>query len=569
MRNVVCICNFLRASGSHQQATQLAESVLIRLHSTSLQHWQEERKETVEVLIALQALLIYLPVVQFLETGDADQRMRVLTAAAEAGLAFDAPSLAKLAQCLLHENMPEDTARMHVSKKTALCSNFQKGQCKFGAVCHFAHGRHELQLCNKWISGTCKYGKQCRYRHGEMESLLTRVLIEAVVSKTPQCTRTRNANKNSRMTIYLLDIFRSGSSSVGPVQQVFDRLVLSLNDRTSNSTTNIVATATTAQSTPNLVSRSREILFQKDSTGKSDNFEENTQKKKDLTKNEEFEAVLKMSVAYFATITGLDLEEAVLSTFAQTESVEQRIRVLRAMHEGRISFEFGSFDNLELEQHNEPMLLEVMVELNLVSDSLVDWFLSKPHLVTEGVWPMRNVVCICNFLRASGSLERATQLAETVLIRLHSTSFRSEERAETIEALVSLQASMTHLPVVQFLEIGNADKRMRVLASVANAGLVFGTQSLVKLAQCLLKSQKTEPCTNFTKGHCKYGAACRLAHGKHETVCKKWINGTCTRGKECCYQHIEMDSLLARVWIEEVDLKLRGGDMLDKLHWKG
>jgi len=220
MRNVVCICNFLRASRSHARATQLAGNVLMCLHSTSFQ--SVEQKDTVAVLVSLQAFLTHLPVVQFLEAGDVDQRMRVLVAAAEASLAFDTPSLVTLAQGLLHESIPKSSTKM--SKKTELCSNFMRGHCKFGAACHFAHNRNEI-ICKRWINGTCTLGNECHYQHSVMESLL--VLIEAVDSKNSNCT-----HANSKMTSYLLDIFRPSASSVGPVQQVLNRLVISWNGNT-------------------------------------------------------------------------------------------------------------------------------------------------------------------------------------------------------------------------------------------------------------------------------------------------------------------------------------------------
>jgi len=170
----------------------------------------------------------------------------------------------------------------------------------------------------------------------------------------------------------------------------------------------------------------------------------------------------------------------------------------------------------------------------MVSDSLVDWYLSKPLLVTEGEWPMRGVVCICNILRESGSHQRATQLAENVLIRLHSTSFPEKERAKTIEALVVLQAFLKHLPVVQFLENGDAGQRMRVLTAAAEAGLVFGTLSLDKLAQGLLHE-------NIPKS-----SLVKLAQGL--------LHGMCTSGKECRFKNTnEMESLIESVWTEEMD----------------
>jgi len=272
----------------------------------------------------------------------------------------------------------------------------------------------------------------------------------------------------------------------------------------------------------------------------------------------EQEEMVEALVALQALLTKLPLVR-----FPQTGNVDQHIQMLRVLHRAMIPFEFESFDNLGLEQQNEPMLLEVMAELNLVSDSLVDWFLSKPDLVTKGGWPMRNVVCICYILRASGSHERATQLVENVLIRLHSTSFLPAEQEETIEVLITLQALLTHLPVMQFLETGDAGRRMCVLVAAAQAGLAFDTSSLVKLAQCLLHediapsssnmSKKTELCSKFMRGNCQFAAACYFAHGRHDMVCKNWMNGTCTRGKKCYLQHGEMGSLLARVLTAEVD----------------
>jgi len=213
-----------------------------------------------------------------------------------------------------------------------------------------------------------------------------------------------------------------------------------------------------------------------------------------------------------------------LHTVMQTGKVDQRIRVLRVLNKAKIPFELHSFDNMGLEQRNEPMLLEVLAELNLVSDSLVEWFLSKPPLVTEVGWPMRNVVCICNILHASRSHQRATQLAENVLIYLHSTSFQPAEQEESVKALVTLEALLTHLPVSQFLETEDADQRMQVFAAAAEAGSVFGKISLGRLVYCLLHenipkisehiSQKTALCLHFKKGHYVLGGACHLAHGR-------------------------------------------------------
>jgi len=192
-----------------------------------------------------------------------------------------------------------------------------------------------------------------------------------------------------------------------------------------------------------------------------------------------------------------------LQTLMQCGNVDQRIRVLRVVEEVKIPFDFSSFENLGLDQQNESILLEVMAELNMISDRLVDWFLNKPRLVVESGWPMRNVLCICNVLHTYGSLEWAhSQLAQNVLIRLHSTSFQPSERAETIEALAILQAiyddfslwsTRKHLPVLQFLETGDVDQRTRVFLASGEAGLTFGMPLHSNLAKCLLKMVQTVP----------------------------------------------------------------------------
>jgi len=155
--------------------------ILIRLHLISFE--QEEEAETIDALVTLQAVLTHLPVMQFLETGTADQRMRVLVAAAEAGLVFSTLSLGKLAQCMLRENIPRIPSQT-LKETNTLCTYFMKGHCRFGTACQFAHGRHEIMPCKNWINGNCTLGKWCYYQHGEMQSLLTLVLIEEEDQKT-------------------------------------------------------------------------------------------------------------------------------------------------------------------------------------------------------------------------------------------------------------------------------------------------------------------------------------------------------------------------------------------------
>jgi len=67
--------------------------------------------------------------------------------------------------------------------KTEFCRNFrEKGNCVYGDLCQFAHGKTELRqdvvrhskyktkLCQKfWIAGYCAYGARCNFIHQEEE----------------------------------------------------------------------------------------------------------------------------------------------------------------------------------------------------------------------------------------------------------------------------------------------------------------------------------------------------------------------------------------------------------------
>ena len=156
--------------------------------------------------------------------------------------------------------------------------------------------------------------------------------------------------------------------------------------------------------------------------------------------------------------------------------MEQRIRVLRALHELKVSLQFESFEKLGLDTRAGVSLLEVLAELNMISEKLVEWFLGRPDLVTEGVWPMQHVLCICKAIDAPLNLSvRLTQLAENVLLRLHSTSFLDFERAETIKVLARLQELKVALPL-QCLELGDFEQRMRVLQVATKMKVAFGRQ---------------------------------------------------------------------------------------------
>ncbi|KAF9474299.1 hypothetical protein BDN70DRAFT_323578 [Pholiota conissans] len=67
--------------------------------------------------------------------------------------------------------------------KTELCRSWEeKGTCRYGAKCQFAHGEEELrrvsrhpkyktEICKTfWVSGSCPYGKRCCFIHTELTS---------------------------------------------------------------------------------------------------------------------------------------------------------------------------------------------------------------------------------------------------------------------------------------------------------------------------------------------------------------------------------------------------------------
>jgi len=67
--------------------------------------------------------------------------------------------------------------------KTELCRSWEeKGTCRYGSKCQFAHGEDELrcvtrhpkyktEICRTfWVSGSCPYGKRCCFIHTELPS---------------------------------------------------------------------------------------------------------------------------------------------------------------------------------------------------------------------------------------------------------------------------------------------------------------------------------------------------------------------------------------------------------------
>ncbi|CAG8609090.1 10403_t:CDS:2 [Ambispora gerdemannii] len=90
--------------------------------------------------------------------------------------------------------------------KTEICRNWQEtGTCRYGSICQFAHGENELQrfkpyfihkinnlqveksalykteICRNWKEkGTCRYGTKCQFAHGENELVQTHLVQNQV-----------------------------------------------------------------------------------------------------------------------------------------------------------------------------------------------------------------------------------------------------------------------------------------------------------------------------------------------------------------------------------------------------
>ncbi|KAJ3736897.1 hypothetical protein DFJ43DRAFT_384785 [Lentinula guzmanii] len=80
-----------------------------------------------------------------------------------------------------NQNGPSANNRKLGLYKTELCRSWEeKGSCRYGSKCQFAHGEEELrkvsrhpkyktEICRTfWVSGSCPYGKRCCFIHTEL-----------------------------------------------------------------------------------------------------------------------------------------------------------------------------------------------------------------------------------------------------------------------------------------------------------------------------------------------------------------------------------------------------------------
>ncbi|KAF8898413.1 hypothetical protein BD779DRAFT_1607228 [Infundibulicybe gibba] len=72
------------------------------------------------------------------------------------------------------QNGPSANNRKLGLYKTELCRSWEeKGTCRYGTKCQFAHGEEELRKVARhpktfWVSGSCPYGKRCCFIHTEL-----------------------------------------------------------------------------------------------------------------------------------------------------------------------------------------------------------------------------------------------------------------------------------------------------------------------------------------------------------------------------------------------------------------
>lgn len=72
-------------------------------------------------------------------------------------------------QLLIQKARLEDirqTLRRNTVYKTRMCIDLQKGHCRFGNHCNFAHGTNELRprICPSICGGIC-VGDECEFKH--------------------------------------------------------------------------------------------------------------------------------------------------------------------------------------------------------------------------------------------------------------------------------------------------------------------------------------------------------------------------------------------------------------------
>ena len=138
---------------------------------------------------------------------------------------------------------------------------------------------------------------------------------------------------------------------------------------------------------------------------------------------------------------------------------------------------------------NVAPIADALSDLKVFSDGLVDWLQSEPCRIAAGRWPMSHVRFICEKVVEFNDSARASRMAQSLLVWLHSLSFDEIEWRSLLKSLGTLHELLgisMSAHVLPFLESGKLAQRGRVLQSCAKLKLGFEGKSLKTLARCLL-----------------------------------------------------------------------------------
>ncbi|MFN9905313.1 MAG: hypothetical protein ACK56F_04195, partial [bacterium] len=129
-------------------------------------------------------------------------------------------------------------------------------------------------------------------------------------------------------------------------------------------------------------------------------------------------------------------------------------------------------------------------DLKVYSAGLVDWLEGGASPIAQGRWPIRHVHFLCENVAASNDSQRASRLVNSLLHRLHSSSFQMSEQAlllRSLRAVHALVAADGWSQLLPLLESGDAEQRTRVLEAAVDIKVRFeGEDATGRLARCLL-----------------------------------------------------------------------------------
>jgi len=413
-----------------------------------------------------------------------------------------------------------------------------------------------------------------------------------------KCSRTRNKRTYRRVSItnYLLDVLRPGASSVGPVQQVLDRLA----HQQSTADSGAAGLVTTSSSFPFILQFIR-MQFISDPVSAAHTLAPLAVHLEAWTTEDEWEQgkrqlllkelcisrrardlpIWKGHIATRDTPHQRDLSlvpvclERVNHFFIR--SFQTHWHVHKDWHVQKDSVANYRSANVNLSEHidlSTPRLMYLpeqlgdltgLKELNLqgcqgltgLPERLGDLTgLKKLYLESccrlEGLpeqWGDLTGLKMLNLSRFEGLTGLPEQLGD--LTRLTKLNLARSRGGNSLIALPGWLGGLTGLQEL-------------------NLELCWGLTRLPERLGDLtgLKKLNLELCSRLTGLPDRLEDLTGLTKLNLKELCSKWMKGTGAHGKECCYQHSEMVSLLALVLVDEMDQKLRGGDMLDKLHWK-